>query len=280
MSGTGCIRLEDRAVLRVAGADARDFLQGLLTCDMSTVLADTPRHGALLTPQGKILFEAIIHAREPGAFLFDTDKALAGELLKRLTFYRLRAAVTLEAVEDLCVVAGEEADAALPADPRLAALGRRGIVACQEAASENGDPTPYHIRRIANGIAELGRDYESGAVFPHEANFDQLGGVSFTKGCYIGQEVVSRMQHRGTARSRFVPVAIDGPPPARGAAIEADEKTIGTMGSSLGGEGIALLRLDRLEDAVKDGLAVTCGASQLTARQPGWANYTVAQAGD
>ena len=270
------IRLAGRSVFRVSGPDARTLLQGLLTCDFDDIAPGRPQHGALLTPQGKILFEALVHEPAPGIYLFDTDAALAGDFIKRLMFYRLRAKVTIETADDLCVVAvpGGSADN-LPDDPRLAALGARGILTASEAENFPADDAAYHARRIVCGVAELGSDYPSGEVFPHEANHDQLGGVDFQKGCYVGQEVVSRMQHRGTARKRFVPVTIDGEAPAMGADVTAGGKPVGAMGSSKGQSGLALLRLDRLEQAIADSEPVVCGHATLTASRPVWAQFDV-----
>ena len=270
------IRLAGRSVFRVSGPDARTLLQGLLTCDFDDIAPGRPQHGALLTPQGKILFEALVHEPAPGIYLFDTDATLAGDFIKRLMFYRLRAKVTIETADDLCVVAvpGGSADN-LPDDPRLAALGARGILTASEAENFPADDAAYHARRIVCGVAELGSDYPSGEVFPHEANHDQLGGVDFQKGCYVGQEVVSRMQHRGTARKRFVPVTIDGEAPAMGADVTASGKPVGTMGSSKGQSGLALLRLDRLEQAIADSEPVVCGHATLTASRPVWAQFDV-----
>ena len=276
MSVTQPIRLAGRSVFRVGGADARTLLQGLLTCDFDDIAPGKPQHGALLTPQGKILFEAIVHQSGDDAYLFDTDSELGSDFIKRLMFYRLRAKVSIEPADDLTVVAlpGGHSDS-LPDDPRLTALGARGVMPAGEAESYPAGDAAFHAHRIACGVAELGSDYPSGEVFPHEANHDQLGGVDFQKGCYVGQEVVSRMQHRGTARKRFVPVAIDGETPAMGTDVTAGGKPIGTMGSSTGSSGLALLRLDRLEQALANGDPVVCRQAVLRASKPEWAGFDV-----
>ncbi|MCB1478604.1 MAG: folate-binding protein YgfZ [Rhodobiaceae bacterium] len=276
MSVSQPIRLSGRSVFRVSGPDARTLLQGLLTCDFDDIAPGRPQHGALLTPQGKILFEALVHEPAPGIYLFDTDAALAAEFIKRLMFYRLRAKVTIEPADELSIIAvpGGSMDG-LPDDPRLPALGARGILPVSDAEKFPAGDASYHAHRIACGIAELGCDYPSGEIFPHEANHDQLGGVDFQKGCFVGQEVVSRMQHRGTARKRFVPAAIDGQAPAMGTEVMAGEKPAGAMGSSEGQSGLALLRLDRLEQAVADGAPLICGEATLVARKPDWAQFDV-----
>lgn len=280
-------RLTGRGVVAVGGEAARDFLQGLVTADMERLAPGGATNAALLTPQGKILFEFIIHARPDGQYLLDTPAGMAGELAKRLMFYRLRAKVDIAARDGLAVIAiwGDGPVPEVPGavvDPRLPALGLRAVVPAEEADAilshvPPADEAAWDARRIALGVAELSRDYRASEAFPHEANLDQLGGVAFDKGCYVGQEVVSRMHHRGTARSRFVPVAISGPAPAPGAPVEIGGKVSGIMGSSAGTEGIALVRLDRLADALSgrrlpDG-AVRCGDATLTPLRPAWARF-------
>lgn len=266
--------LAGRAVLRVGGKDAQTLLQGLLTCDVEKIAPGAPTCGALLAPQGKILHEAIIHREPSGDYLFDTDAALSAQFAKRLMFYRLRAQVDIAGgrtrlpSRSAPAGAGGELPSDLPQDPREGALGGRGIVAAEAGLAQAQD---YDARRIACAVAELGRDFQSAEVFPHEANYDRLGCVDFAKGCYVGQEVVSRMQHRGTARKRFVPVAIEGTPPAAGSAVTAGGKPVGTMGSSAGKAGLALLRLDRLAAARREGQALECEGATLDATVPVWA---------
>ncbi|MFN0262679.1 YgfZ/GcvT domain-containing protein [Tepidamorphus sp. 3E244] len=281
MTDSQTIRLGDRAILRVAGPDARHLLQGLLTCEIDALEPAAPAHGALLTPQGKILFEAIVHAEGEDSILLDTCAELADDFAKRLTFYKLRAKATIERADELCAVAlpGGVAEGLAP-DPRLFTLGHRGIVELTQAETLSDDIAPYHAHRIHEGIAELGADFVTGDVFPHEANFDHYAGVSFSKGCFVGQEVVSRMQHRGTARKRFVSVAIDGTAPAMGSDVKADEKSVGTMGSASAAQGLALLRLDRINKAESVGDALTCEGATLTPSVPEWMAQALAKSGE
>ena len=254
------VLLTDRAVLSVSGAEARHFLQGLVTCDMTKISAEAPGFGALLTPQGKILFDFLI-AQDGERFLLDTSREKAADLLKRLTFYRLRAKVELANLSDdakgdeaLAVVAlfGDAqapVDALVFADPRAKALGKRAILPVAAARAFAGDARgEYEAHRIACGVPSGGLDFAYGDAFPHETNMDLLNGVAFDKGCYVGQEVVSRMQHRGHARKRVLKVAIDGEV-APGAEIRAGEIAVGVLGGAQGGRGLATLRLDRLEDS-------------------------------
>jgi len=282
MSETQAAILESHAAISVSGAEARHLLQGLVTSDVDDMEPGTARNSALLTPQGKILFEFILYADTPDRFLLDTLREPAPELVKRLTFYRLRAKVEITEMPDHIVALwGDESPQAGPrrfADPRLPALGRRAILPSSELEATLSDcmrvsESAYQTHRIALGVAELGPDYGSGEIFPHEADLDQLGGVDFAKGCFIGQEVVSRMHHRGTARSRFVPVEIDGPAPEAGTGIEAGGRTIGKMGSSAGNRGLALLRLDRVGDAIAAGHPIRAGEATLQPVRPDWARF-------
>jgi tRNA-modifying protein YgfZ len=268
--------LDDRAVLRLVGDATKPFLQGLVTQDVADLSAGTARYGALLSPQGKILADFFI-ADTGDAVLIDVPASAASDLVRRLTLYRLRAKVTIEDVSDrIGVIAGfdEEAPEGFQTfiDPRLDALGWRAF-APKPVAGPLVPSTDYESRRIALGVAAGGLDYAFGEVFPHEADLDQLNGVDFRKGCFVGQEVVSRMEHRSPVRSRFVPVAITGQAPAMGAPLRAGDRVVGQMGSSAGDRGLALLRLDRVADAVAEGQAIWGEGAVLTPIKPGWARF-------
>jgi tRNA-modifying protein YgfZ len=185
--------------------------------------------------------------------------------------YKLRARITISEAPELAVVVSANEMAAGFADPRSVALGWRAISANSGVEAGSG----YHRARIIAGLADTDADLGSGEFFPHEANFDQFGAVSFTKGCYIGQEVVSRMEHRGTARARILPVHCDGSAPPKGSDIRSGEKSIGTMLGSDGNIGLALIRLDRLAEATAPLLSE--GVS-ITVQKPAFARYDVAGA--
>jgi folate-binding protein YgfZ len=272
------VHLADRGVVRVSGEDAKTFLDNLITCDLDRVSAHTARLGALLTPQGKILFDFLVFQAPQeigGAYYLDVLKVFAPDLAKRLGFYKLRAKVAIEDLsESLAVVAGWDAprpddEAGLVAeDPRLPALGWRAIVAAQDAAEFARDPAEaYLAHRIALGIPEGGRDFLFGDAFPHEALMDQLHGVDFDKGCYVGQEVVSRMQHRGTARTRIVPAIYEG-----GFAAETgvEEKALGKTGTGSQGRGLLMIRLDRAADALNAGETIRAGGIPVRLEKPSW----------
>jgi len=259
-------RLPGRAVLSVQGPEVGHFLQNLLTADVEHLVPGSATYAALLSPQGKILFDMLVVRAEDG-YLIDCAKGMAAGLVQRLTMYKLRAKVEIARREDLAVNVSPLEAAGFFADPRTPEIGWRGIGPAGVPEAEG-----YDAARIALGLADSEADIGSGEVFPHEANLDQLGGVNFRKGCYVGQEVVSRMEHRGTARSRILPVTLDGEAPPKGTEIRAGEKQMGTLLSSSGNVALALLRLDRLAEA---GEPLRAGGVTVTVRKPQWARYDV-----
>lgn len=272
--------LPDRGVIAVTGEDARGFLDNLITNDMDLLDRQEAIHAALLTPQGKILF-AFFVVKQVDGFLLDTGRTGVADLLKRLTLYKLRAKVTLNDISSsrTVVVAWGGPPPEMPLavtlrDPRHADLGHRLIMAPEMAAKLAADdegPAAYDRHRIALGVAEAGRDYPLGDTFPHEANFDRQGGVSFTKGCFVGQEVVARMQHKTVVRKRIVRVTGDGSL-AEGGDVTIGEANIGRIGTAGGTRALAMLRLDRAVEArgkgqalTADGIAVHVDAAALDA---------------
>ena len=280
--------LADRGVVRVSGADAAKLLKGLITADLDRLERQPAIFSGLLTPQGKIMFDFFMVKSEEQGFLLETLREKAADLAKRLTFYKLRANVVIADASDEHSVAalwGGEAPASAPSavfypDPRLADLGWRGIAqAAFDWKVVAGDTmtaseAEYHAHRTVLGVPEGGRDYVLGDTFPHEALFDQIGGVDFDKGCYVGQEVVSRMQHRSTARKRVVPVAGSGPLQT-GAEVKAGEAVIGTIGSVVDHRGLALLRLDRVGEAMGKGQAITVGGLTVSVELPSWVRFSI-----
>jgi folate-binding protein YgfZ len=276
--------LADRAVLRVTGTDARKFLQGMLTNDVGKLADGQAIYAGLLAPQGKILFEMFVVAVK-GDFLIDVANDRLAELTKRLGFYRLRSKVEMKEEADLMVAAVWGASPRLPdgaiayPDPRLATLGHRvllpGGASFRELGCASAAEADYHAMRIKLGVPEGGRDYSFGDTFPHEALFDQLNGVDFKKGCYVGQELVSRMEHRGLARKRIVPIEGEAELPPSGTQVTAGGVPIGTIGSSSGTSGLALIRLDRAEEALAKGSELKVGEVKITLRQPEFARFLV-----
>lgn len=267
-------KLNARAVITVAGEEAQHFLQNLVTADIDGLKPGQAVYSALLQPQGKILFDFFVVA-EKDRYVIDCAASQKAELLKRLTFYKLRAKVTLaDSDEEVGVAAAKPASGLAYIDPRAAQLGARLI--SPKGSLPEADGAAYDGGRIRLGLADSAKDIGSGALFPHEANLDQLGAISFNKGCFIGQEVVSRMEHRGTARNRIVPVHAPQGVAPEGSEIKADGKAIGTMLSSAGSDGLALIRLDRLKDAVEAGIGLLTEAGPVHVRKPGWARFDVA----
>jgi folate-binding protein YgfZ len=269
--------LADRGVVRVEGEDAPSFLQGLLTNDVAGLPAGEARYAALLTPQGKILFDFLVlrATGAPPAFLLDCPKTLAADLAKRLSIYKLRAKVAIrDASVDFGIVAdwGGAPDfppsAHVYADPRAAALGRRAILprAAAEAVSEAALPA-YEAARIAAGAPRGGVDFPYGDAFPHDADMDLFNGVDFHKGCYVGQEVVSRMKHRGEVRKRVVRVRLAGSAPAPGTPVTDGALAIGALGAAAGDKALALLRIDRAAQAQAAGRPLDAAGVTLTVEE-------------
>lgn len=262
--------LTSHSLIAIGGEEATGFLQNLVTCDVENLGEGSASFGALLTPQGKIMFDFLLYRTNDG-FLVDANTEQADDLAKRLIFYRLRAKVDIEAIDDeVTVVWPTDGDSFV--DPRDHRLGSRMIGKAKATLKE----TNWDTHRVSLGFPECGKDFEANTTFPHEALMDHFGhsGVDFSKGCYVGQEVVSRMQHRGTARSRFVKVSSQGDSlPAAGIEVKAGEKTIGKMGSHAGQNGLALLRLDRTAVAMADGQEITTGDIAITPTLPDFATF-------
>jgi len=269
--------LDDRVVIAISGPEARDFLQGLVTNDIVGGLAPgVGLYTALLSPQGKILFDFLVTEGE-GALLLDVALASVEALLKKLKLYRLRSKVEIEARPQLGVYVGlhghpdnrltSYADRAISfADPRLAGLGIRSIAAKAEMPHNLAGPAHYHDRRIELGVPEAD-DFGFEKIFALDAGLEELNGVSFTKGCYIGQELTSRMKHRATARKRILTVMADVRLPAPGTAIRRGDTEIGELTSNHGMRGFALVRLDRLEETQGQ---IRAGEIVIALKRPPW----------
>ncbi len=271
--------LSNRAVISLTGGETLAFLQDLITADVEALKPGEAAHGGLLTPQGKILFDFFIIATADGA-LIDCDGGQRDGLLQRLTMYKLRRAIVLKSRDELAVAAGW-GDGDLPvadgafvfADPRLAGLGHRIIAPADGLARiTNSSAEDYASMRMTMGVADSA-EIGSSQLFPHEANYDQFGSVGFRKGCYVGQEVVSRMQHRGTARSRIVPVEAADDLPAPGASVHAGERQSGSLLASAGRRGLGLVRLDRAAAAIAGGNGLSVDGVALTMHKPSWARW-------
>jgi len=257
--------LKSRAVITVGGPDWRSFLQGLMTQDVETLAEGELRLGAILTPQGRLLYDLFIAGIEGGALL-DVEAGHREAILARLTMYRLRAKVDL-AASDLSVTAAFSDDATATAgegfyrDPRLPALGTRAYGLAEVMTA---DQDAYDAHRLALGVPGPA-DWLSDRTYPIEANFDLLNGIDFKKGCFVGQETTSRMKRRGTIKNRMLPIVFEGPLPAFGSEILAGELRAGEVLSGRDGRAMAMLRLDRIE-----GAALTVDGRPVAVERPDW----------
>jgi hypothetical protein len=258
---TRIARLDSRALIRVSGPDARPFLHNLLTQDVETLGPGELRFGALLSPPGRLLFDLFLWG-EAEAVVLDVAADRRDALLRRLAMYRLRAQIAVEA-DDRGVFAAW--DGALPdgfvADPRAPGLGGRGLGG---EPAVNASEADWQAHRLAVGVPDPAADAPSDKTYPIEANFDLLNGVDFQKGCFVGQETASRMKRRGAIKTRMLPLAFDGPPPAFGAEVLNGDLRAGEVLSGRDGAAMALLRLDRL------GGALTVDGRPVEVRRPGW----------
>lgn len=265
--------LPTRSLIRISGKDAQDFLHSLITTDVEGLPENEARPGALLTPQGKILFDFSIW-RDADGFVVETDASQREALTKRLMMYKLRAAVDLAALPEdgVTVFWGEDADGAEITDAGFAKAG----VAVSRKPGRHGEAAAaeYQALRIAAGLALSGDDFALQDAFPHDVLLDKNGGLSFRKGCYVGQEVVSRMQHRGTARRRVAHVTAEAELPAAGTEITANGKPLGTLGSVSGTKALAIVRIDRVGDAIAGGVPLLAGDVPVTIELPAWTGLT------
>ena len=256
------VHLSSRALIALSGADWRDFLQGLITQDVETLVPGEIRFGGLLTPQGRLLFDLFVIGREAGCWL-DVEAEHRASLIQRLTMYRLRAKVTIEADETPVFAAwGEKPEGRWLPDPRLPALGWRGYYGDSVLNSPSiKSPLPANKGRVKYTVTVIDSEYDAHRLalgvpgptdwgtdktYPIEANFDLLNGIDFQKGCFVGQETTSRMKRRGVIKTRMLPITFEGDAPHSGAEVLAGELRAGEVLSVGEGRAMATLRLDRI----------------------------------
>ncbi|MDF1600492.1 folate-binding protein YgfZ [Mesorhizobium sp. YIM 152430] len=271
------VHLTSRAIVSIDGPEAEHFLQNLITPDLAALAPGEAKPGALLTPQGKILFDFLIFQSDDGLRL-ECRADIADDLVKRLTIYKLRAKVGI-VKQDQALVAVSWGDDSRSSQSGSSVRDLRfeDVVLRHYATTPpaTADEATWTALRAQNGIAESGADYDLSDVFPHDVLYDQNGGVGLRKGCFVGQEVVSRMQHRGTARRRVMIAASDDALPDAGTEITVDGRPVGTLGSNARGKGIAIVRIDRVKDALDAGHDILAGDARLTLTIPAWARYTL-----
>ena len=299
MASLGYVLLPERGVLALSGPEAASFLQGLVSSDLDRINGGQAGYGALLTPQGKFLFDFLI-LRAGDTVLLDTERARLGQLLQRLTMYRLRSKVELEDASARYAVAAVLGDGAAEAfeladrpgacrplgeglvlvDPRLTRLGVRVLLApdrIEGTLAELGlarlEPDAYERWRLTLGVPDGSRDLVVERSTLLESGFEELNGVDFAKGCFVGQELTARMHYRGLVRKRLLPVVLKGPSPEPGTIIRLGELEAGEMRSSVDGQGLALLRLDRIAAAEQTGTALSAGKTEVRPVKPDWVRF-------
>jgi folate-binding protein YgfZ len=296
---SGYVVLAERGLLALRGDDARALLQGLISSDIERVTAASASYGALLTPQGKYLFDFVI-LQLGDALLLDTERARVDDLARRLLMYRLRAKVEIEdrsdRLEVAAVLGGDTAarldlpdqpgaaralDAGVALiDPRLAALGGRAVLPRGRGAAILDDlgsaalpGAAYERARLALGVPDGSRDLVVERSTLLESGFEELHGIDFKKGCFVGQELTARMKYRGLVRKRLMPVDLEGAAPPPGTPIRLNGKDAGEMRSSHAGRGMALLRLEQVALAAAQRVPLLADATEVFPRKPDWANF-------
>jgi folate-binding protein YgfZ len=295
MPTAGYVVLPERGLLALQGADARPFLQGLISNDVNGIRLDQAGYAALLTPQGKFLFDFFV-VQSGEALLLDTEAARLQDLQRRLLMYRLRSKVEITDVSAGLVVAaliGEGVVGLLElperpgvcrildqglafVDPRLPGMGARALLPGQSARAglaalgfEEAPRAAYERLRLSLGVPDGSRDLAVEKATLLESGFEELNGVDFAKGCFVGQELTARMKYRGLVRKRLMPVTFEGAAPAPGALIRLGEREAGEMRSSIDGRGLALLRLEQVAKAKEAGMPLLAGDIEIVPVAPG-----------
>ncbi|WP_159592774.1 YgfZ/GcvT domain-containing protein [Chelativorans xinjiangense] len=275
-------QIANRAAVLVAGPDAETLLQNIVTPDLSALEKGEARPGALLTPQGKILFDFLVSRAGEDGFRLDCRSDTAPDFLKRLMLYRLRAKAEISLEEQSLVHVSWQTDSPQN-DPTTVTDSRFPEKVTRhygEGARADTPEEAWHRLRVMHGVAESGSDYALGDAFPHDILFDQNGGVGLKKGCFVGQEVVSRMQHRGTARRRLVIVHGEAPLPASGTDLTADGRVLGALGTVCGSDGLAILRVDKAASARQAGTPILAGDVPVALAVPAYAAFTLDGGGE
>lgn len=285
------VALTDRTVVSVAGPDAEHLLQNIVTTDLDALRPGEAKPGALLTPQGKILFDFLVSRHGADGFRLDVRTDIAEDFRRRLMLYKLRAKADISVEDQLLVSAAwgddsgssqndssvSETDSAGLRDTRFPDAA---VFRVYGPATVTADLNDWTRLRIANAVVESGSDYALSDAFPHDVLLDQMDGIGMRKGCYVGQEVISRMHHRGTARRRVLIVDGEATLPAQGTELIAGGKSIGVLGTVAGKNGLAIARIDRVKDAMDSGQPITAGETPVSLRIPGWARFTFPEASE
>jgi folate-binding protein YgfZ len=263
----------DRAVFRFSGPDAHKLLNDVVTGEIPSEGAgegEVAAAWALLSPQGKILAEGLAGHADDGIWV-DVHQSVADDFFKRMKMYRLRAKAEIDDLRETHRVgfAQNEEPTGLRHTDRMGPIdmGWRVIAPVEATTGWVQNDSFYHAERIGVGIAHQGNDFPANDAFAHDIGLDILDGIDFEKGCYVGQEVVSRMKHRGTARRR--PVIVLGVDAPAGSPVLANGREAGTIGQVVDGAAVAIVRLDRITDPA----AVTVDGKPVSVALPVWATY-------
>ncbi|MCY6381447.1 YgfZ/GcvT domain-containing protein [Hoeflea prorocentri] len=271
-----CVTLADRTLVRIAGDDAQHFLQDVVSCGVEDLPHGEARPGALLSPQGKILFAFLISREGDDGFVFELDRGAVQPFMQRMTMYRLRVKADIEELTDRPVQAvWDSAHQEGWLRDRRFQGSQAAFRAYGQGLAETASLSDYDLLRIENGVCEDGSDYLLGDAFPHDVLMDLNEGVSFSKGCFVGQEVVSRMQHRGTARRRIAIVEASSPLPETGAPLTVNGRAVGSLGTVHARTGLALVRTDKVAAALADKAPVLADDTEVSVRLPEWTGLSL-----
>src|SRR5579885_1399604 len=272
MAERSFVALPQRALLAVSGADRRAFLQGLVSNDVEKVSPSRTVHAALLTAQGKYLHDFFIIERG-AAFLLEAEAARLADLQRRLSIYRLRAKVAIAPAEAGLAVAAAFGEGALAAlglreEAGAAAPFAGGLAGLRAAGFAEAGAAAYDRMRIGLGVPDGSRDLAVEKAILLEAGFDELNGVDWQKGCYVGQELTARTKYRGLIKKRLMPVRVEGPLPEPGTPVRRGGEEVGEIRSGAGDTALALLRLEAIAEP-----GLEAGGARVTPQMPGWARF-------
>lgn len=280
--------LPGRGVLEIKGADKSTFLQGIMTNDIYSLSPENALYTALLTPQGRYLYDFFI-VEIGDSYYLDGEASRLEDVIKKLSLYKLRADVTFILRSDLPVYAywGEGVSSLLNLDnkhgashntfymdPRLAALGARSFGKAEVEGFQLKSPEDYDQHRLSLGIPEGGRDLIPDKSIPLESGLDELHAISWTKGCFMGQELTARTKYQGLVRKRLIPVVFEGKPPPFGTGVFLEGDPVGEVRTTSGSQGLIMVRLEALKSHLEEHGKLMAGEANLTPHVPSWMKLT------
>ncbi|WP_026479951.1 folate-binding protein YgfZ [Ahrensia sp. 13_GOM-1096m] len=266
--------LDERTLITFDGSDATHLLHNVLTCNIESLNPGIAQIGALLTPQGKIMFDFLISKTGDNVYLVDIETGSAAAFIQRMKMFRLRSKVEItESTESLVSISWDDDSSASSDALRDTRFADMAVYRSYKSGITATDRTEWDALRIEQGVAESGLDFQLGDAFPHDVSLDQNGGVDFKKGCYIGQEVISRMHHRKTARRRIL-IAKTDTDYGEATDLVANDKPVGSLGTKIGQSALALCRIDRVKDAIDNGHMIKAGDANVELSIPPSVSYS------